>query len=87
MSRWIVYVVRCAGGSLYTGITTDLPKRLTKHNAGRGAKYTRSRRPVVLVWHQATRSESSARRKEAGIKKMTKADKEEALAAGRLAAR
>ncbi len=87
MSRWIVYVVRCADGSLYTGITTDLPERLTKHNSGRGAKYTRSRRPVVLVWQLATRSESAARRKEAGIKKMTKAEKEDALAAGRLASR
>ena len=49
---WHVYIVRCADGSLYTGLTNDLTARIAKHNSGAGAKYTRSRRPVRLVWHQ-----------------------------------
>ena len=75
MSRWFVYIVRCRGGSLYTGITNDLAARLKKHNAGTGAKYTRSRRPVKLVWSEHKSSERAARRREAMIKKMTRADK------------
>lgn len=47
--RWSVYIVRCADGTLYTGVTNDMAKRLTAHNAGKGAKYTRSRLPVELV--------------------------------------
>ena len=47
---WWVYLLRCGDGTLYTGITDDLDRRLAAHNAGRGAKYTRSRRPVTLVW-------------------------------------
>jgi len=47
--RWSVYIVRCADGALYTGATNDVAKRLKAHNAGKGAKYTRSRRPVKLV--------------------------------------
>jgi predicted GIY-YIG superfamily endonuclease len=48
-SRWFVYVVRCADGTLYTGTTTDTARRVARHNAGTGARYTRSRLPVVLV--------------------------------------
>ena len=47
-SEWCVYIVECADGTLYTGITNDLERRLDEHNAGTGARYTRSRRPVVL---------------------------------------
>jgi putative endonuclease len=49
---YFTYMVRCADDSLYTGWTTDVAKRVTAHNAGKGAKYTRPRRPVALVWHQ-----------------------------------
>lgn len=49
---WWVYLLRCGDGTLYTGITDDLDRRLAAHNAGRGAKYTRSRRPVTLVWRE-----------------------------------
>ena len=49
---WWVYLLRCGDGTLYTGITDDLDRRLAAHNAGRGAKYTRSRRPVTLVWRK-----------------------------------
>jgi putative endonuclease len=75
MSRWFVYIVRCADNSLYTGITNDLVERIKKHNAGKGAKYTRSRLPVKLVWRERKSSELAARRREAMIKKMTRAEK------------
>ncbi len=76
MSRWSVYILRCADGTLYTGITTDIAARLAKHNSGDGAKYTRSRRPVELVWSRAMKSESAARRGEVALKKLSKAEKE-----------
>ena len=75
MSRWFVYIVRCADNSLYTGITNDLVERIKKHNAGKGAKYTRSRLPVKLVWRERKSSERAARRREAMIKKLPRADK------------
>jgi putative endonuclease len=68
MARWYVYVVRCADGSLYTGISTDVPARVAAHNAGRGARYTRSRRPVELVHTEQEQSQSTALRREADIK-------------------
>ncbi len=68
--RWFIYMVRCRDGTLYTGITTDMQRRLREHNAGRGAKYTRGRRPVRLVMHFEAVNQSSARRCEVVIKKM-----------------
>ena len=53
MAGWYVYIVRCSDGSLYTGITKDVEARVSMHNAGRGAKYTRARRPVELVCRKA----------------------------------
>lgn len=79
MPDWSVYMVRCKDGSLYTGITIDIEKRIAKHNAGEGAKYTRSRKPVTLVWSDAVESESAARVKEMQMKKMTKCAKEKLL--------
>lgn len=76
MSRWYIYLVRCADGSLYTGISKDLKKRINTHNAGRGGAYTRSHRPVVLVWKEKMSSESAARKREAEIKQWTKLEKE-----------
>jgi predicted GIY-YIG superfamily endonuclease len=73
--RWHVYILRCRDGSLYTGITTDVKERLRKHNAGTGAKYTRSRRPVVVVWSAVASSESAARKREAEIKGWKRAEK------------
>lgn len=73
---WTVYIVRCADRSLYTGISTDLEKRLARHAMGKASKYTRSRLPVRLVWSAAARSESAARKKEAAIKRLTKERKE-----------
>ncbi|WKZ28957.1 MAG: GIY-YIG nuclease family protein [Patescibacteria group bacterium] len=81
MKNWHTYIVRCADGSLYVGITTDLEARMLKHNEGKGGAYTRSHRPVVLVWHETASSESAARKREAELKKWPKAKKEE-LAGG-----
>ena len=75
MARWFVYVVRCADGSLYTGISTDVPARVAAHNAGRGARYTRSRRPVELLHTETKRSQSTALKREAAIKAWPRARK------------
>jgi putative endonuclease len=74
-----VYVIRCADSSLYCGIAVDLKKRLAEHNgeggSKKGAKYTRSRRPVELVYSKKFKDRSAAMREEARIKAMTRADK------------
>lgn len=69
------YLVRCTDGSLYPGWTNDLEKRLAAHNAGTGAKYTRSRRPVVLVWSEDFPTKNEAMAREAQLKKMTRTQK------------
>lgn len=71
-----VYIVRCKDGSLYTGYTTDVSERLITHNSGKGAKYTRSRLPVSLVYYKRVDSKSIGLRLEAKIKKLTKKEKE-----------
>lgn len=72
---WTVYLLQCADGTLYCGCTNNLPKRLETHNRGQGAKYTRSRRPVVLVWQEDQRDRSAALRREAQIKRLSRAEK------------
>ena len=72
---WQVYILRCRDDTLYTGITNDLENRLQSHNTKRGARYTRSRLPVTLVYHEETTSRSLASRREAAIKKMPRRDK------------
>ncbi|TFH14527.1 MAG: GIY-YIG nuclease family protein [Lentisphaerales bacterium] len=67
-SAWYVYIVQCRGGSLYTGITNDLAKREEKHNAGKGANWTRVRRPVKMVYAEKHASKSAARKREIEIK-------------------
>ncbi|MEZ5564772.1 MAG: GIY-YIG nuclease family protein [Gammaproteobacteria bacterium] len=67
---WHVYMVRCAGGSLYTGIARNVSKRVAQHNAGTGAAYTRARRPVVLVHQEPAPDRGSALRREAAIKRL-----------------
>jgi putative endonuclease len=67
-SRWFVYAVRCRDGSIYTGITTDVARRIKTHNTGKGGAYTRSRRPVRLVFRETHPSRSSALKREAQIK-------------------
>jgi putative endonuclease len=74
-SRWLVYVLRCSDGSLYTGITNDLPKRLQAHAAGKASKYTRSRLPVALAYTERQKSRSAALKREAGIKRLSRFQK------------
>lgn len=81
MSQWIVYMVRCADKSLYTGITTNLSARVEKHNNGTGAKYTRGRGPVVCVWMKCVRTEGAARKQEAKVKRLSKREKEQLVEA------
>ena len=72
---WEVYIVRCRAGELYTGCTVDLKRRIGEHNRGSGSKFTRSRRPVALVYHEHCGSRSSALRRENQIKRMSRAEK------------
>ncbi len=72
---WTVYLLRCADETLYCGCTNNLQKRLKAHNSGQGAKYTRARRPVALVWQEEQPDRSAALRREAQIKKLTRAEK------------
>lgn len=69
---WTVYMLRCRDGSLYTGVTNDLAARLKKHNAGKGAAYTRSRRPVRLVFSEPAADKGAALRREAALKKLSR---------------
>jgi len=69
------YMLRCADGTLYTGWTNDLEKRLAAHNAGTGSKYTRARRPVTLVWYEAHEDKADAQRREWAVKQLTRAQK------------
>lgn len=73
--RWWVYVLRCADDTLYTGVTTDTDRRLGQHNAGTASKYTRSRRPVVIVHREAARGHGDALRREAAIKRLPRSAK------------
>ena len=76
---WIVYILRCSDNSLYTGITRDLRRRLNEHNHNNklAAAYTRTRRPVSVVYQEAYLDRSSASIREAVIKKMAKKEKEQ----------
>ena len=72
---WFVYILRCADGTLYTGITKDLTRRCQQHNKGTASRYTRSRRPTKLLWQEPHASQSSALKREAAIKAMTRLEK------------
>jgi len=71
----VVYILECADGTLYTGWTTDLERRLRAHNSGRGARYTRGRRPVRLAYREEQSDRSAAQRREAAIRRLSRADK------------
>jgi putative endonuclease len=74
---WYVYMVRCADASLYTGVTTDLARRIREHNSPKlAAKYTRVRQPVTLVYHEPAADRSSAQTREAALKRLPRATKE-----------
>ena len=70
MSQWYVYIVQCVDDSLYTGIATDVERRVAEHNAGQGARYTRGRGPVTLVYHEMVKDRPAALRREYEIKKL-----------------
>lgn len=73
-------MVRCKDGSLYTGIAVDVEKRVALHNAGKGAKYTRSRLPIALVWQAVMTSATDARKAESDLKRLSKKEKETLIA-------
>ena len=78
-NTWKLYILRCRDGSLYTGITTDVEKRFTAHNTGKGAKYTRGRLPLEVVYRECCGTHSDALKREAAIKRMTRQEKESLL--------
>lgn len=74
--KWYLYILRCGDGTLYTGITTDVPKRLEQHRTGKGAKYTRGRSPLELVYQEECGNHSEALKRELAVKKLTREQKE-----------
>ena len=75
-STWHLYILRCRDGTLYTGITTDVDKRFAAHCAGKGAKYTRGRGPLELLYRETCGDHSAALKREAEMKKLTRQEKE-----------
>ena len=80
MAEWYVYILRCADDSLYTGTTTDIAARVRTHNTGKGAKYTRGRRPVVLVYREAVDGRGAALKREHAVRCLTAAAKRRLIA-------
>lgn len=78
MESWYVYIVRCADASLYTGIAKDVSRRVDEHNGSAmlGARYTRGRQPVKLVYHEAVDSRSAATRREQQIRRLSRGEKQ-----------
>ena len=75
VAGWVVYVLRCRDGSLYTGVTNDLARRLRAHATGKGAAYTRARRPLRLVFVEGQIGRSAALRREAALRRLSRAAK------------
>ena len=75
MKSWVLYILECSDGTLYTGITNDLDRRVKAHNEGTGAKYTRGRGPVLLRYVEPCDSHADALRREIEIKKMSRTEK------------
>lgn len=76
---WYLYILRCGDGSLYTGITTDVEKRFQAHQSGKGAKYTRGRGPLEIVYREECSDHSQALKREIAIKALTRQEKEDLL--------
>ncbi len=81
-TTWFVYILRCSDSSLYTGVTTNVARRIQAHNRGQGAKYTRGRGPVELVFQETCSDRCEALRREYAIKRMSRADKDRLIASG-----
>lgn len=77
--EWSLYVLRCGDGTLYTGIAIDVDKRLEAHRRGRGAKYTRSRSPLTLVYREVCGTHSDALKREWAVKQLTRMEKEKLI--------
>ena len=75
MKTWSVYILRCGDGTLYTGITNDLDKRIESHSNGQGSKYTRSRLPIELIHCEQANNRSEATKRELEIKGLSQGDK------------
>lgn len=80
MSAWFIYILECSDDSLYTGITTNLERRIEQHNTGVGAKYTRMKRPVKLVYKESCADRSAASKREYEIKQLTHVQKQKIIA-------
>jgi putative endonuclease len=78
-NKWSVYIVECRDKSLYTGITNNLEKRIETHNSGKGAKYTRARRPIKLKYYEEIENKSLALKREFAIKQLTRAQKNQLI--------
>lgn len=78
-STWYLYILRCGDGTLYTGITNDVEKRLEAHRAGKGAKYTRGRSPLTLVYREKCGTHSDALRREWAVKQLPREQKEKLI--------
>lgn len=74
-NKWYLYILRCGDGSLYTGITTDVAKRLEAHRSGKGAKYTRGRGPLELVYQEECGDHSQALKRELAVKALSRPEK------------
>lgn len=79
MKQWYVYILRCSDGTLYTGMTDDVARRVQMHNSGKGAKYTRGRTPVEVVHTEECESYSAALKREYAIKQLTRQEKLEMI--------
>lgn len=75
-TMWYLYILRCGDGTLYTGITTDVARRLEAHRQGRGAKYTRGRGPLELAYQEGCGTHSQALKREAAVKRLPRQEKE-----------
>ena len=73
--NWVLYILECCDGTLYTGITNDLCRRLSEHQSGTGAKYTKGRSPVKLIYTEEYGSRSDASKREVEVKRMSRGDK------------
>lgn len=78
-TNWELYILRCGDGSLYTGIARDAEKRLAAHRSGKGAKYTRGRGPLTLVYRESCTDHGEALRRECAVKRLTRAEKEQLI--------
>lgn len=81
-TRWILYLLRCRDGTFYTGITTDLDRRLTQHQEGAASRYTRGRGPVRIVYRESCANRSEALRRECAVKALSRGRKERLITEG-----